>query len=189
MEAKFRALDDIVTAGRATTLYVAPQRTHCFCHAKLQGAHSMRAHAKPLGVHFMRERGVGFCPMYSLGLMGKNRSDGEGGIAPPKGPRRRCDERHWSGFYLALLARSHCISSVALAVPGCEGFPMTFARDLPKLLLNVAFGPQWRTKAKSLPLAEEGLRWTMGPSHPCVSGNLTATDCLLELVATGMVTS
>ena len=165
-EVKFRALDTIVAAGRSRVLYVAPQRLNCFCLPK------------PFGRHGMRVRGVADCPRYSLGRTNQTNITGS-----KKRPRpRRCDQRHWSSFYLPLITRSHCIESVSLNVPGCSGFDRTFLRDLPIQLAKIANGG-WKRHAESAALAIDGLRWSLGPLHPCA--NLTASSCYSALLATG----
>ena len=226
-EAKFRALDAIVAGGRAITLYVAPQRMHCFCSSNGGG-----------GRHRMQGQGLKVCPRYwpqeaSVASSGdhkthtasKSAGSGQAGAkhggagdassrGPAKGgstskvysnssgspsvasaagaakqarPRRRvCDSRHWSSFYLPLVARSHCLQAVALSVPGCAGFESTYLRDLPILARKVALSEAATTSGVRQGRAEAllaGLRWSLGSGHPCA--NLTGREChgLLRMAA------
>lgn len=182
-EAKFRALDALVAAGMSSTLHIGAQRTPCYCSSKGHG-----------GAHFLRARGLVRCPQYSLTAAnltaGGARGNAGGRVSGRAAPRRAlvrsprwCDSRVWSYFHLPLVTRSVCLTGVALAVPGCEGYAQTFVRDLPRRLIEVAAGkrsPGFRTAA-SPELALAGLRWAMGAHHPCA--NLSAAACLSAMVS------
>lgn len=168
-EAKFRALDSLVAAGHASTLYVAPQQLLCHCNSNSSVVREMHAH------------GITQCPRYTS----VNRTR-RGGL------RRRCDDRHWSTFYRPLVTRSMCISQVGLHVPGCAGFARTYLRDLPIRLsaLEAAAAAGRDTvahtrairklHAESPAKALAGLGWAMGAGHPCANAN--ASQCYRALV-------
>ena len=138
------ALDDIVAASQAHTLYMVPQRQ-----ARRQPSAWRLSTLRP------KQASKPTPKQASPSAAAAHLSTGSFG------------ELHWSGFAWPVLQRSLCLKTARAALPGCPHYAETFIRDLPVWLGAPAEEfTLLQTRALGQPLA--------GRDHPCRWGNASA---------------